>query len=143
MARPNSRIVNKEPKVSINPEINKIPVKSVDIIVSSGIIRNLFLERCQELKVSPYTIGKLVGISPEYLKREYIKNTKPKATYKISQGRLLKMLKIVGVDVRVLLSVVPIDKHKEWLKLKGINLTESNQYDPDQKFDTQSKWCGR
>jgi hypothetical protein len=142
MARPNARIVHKKKKLPKNNFANTNGSnKSVDIIVSSGRIRNLFLERCDELKTSPYTIAKMAGVNELHFSEYYINKENPKETMMLTQNRLIKMLKIVGIDVRVVLAVSPIEKHREWLKLKGIVIPESKRYDTDQKFDKKSKWC--
>lgn len=73
----------------------------LDIIISSGIIKRTFFERCQELNLDPYSVAISAGISLNAFKEHYVKNPIPSATHTLPQEKFIKMLEIVGIDIKV------------------------------------------
>jgi hypothetical protein len=137
MARPSRYKKRKD----LSSGLKYYPTQSVDIIISSGRIRTLFLQRCDELKVNPYKIAEMAGINANHFRDYYVHKEKPKVTTFLSQYKMIKALKIVGIDIRVLVAVTPIDKHKQFLAKKGITLQKAKRHDSLTKFDKKSQWC--
>ena len=52
----------------------------IDVVVSSGKIRQMFFQRCKDLKLDPYTVAMKVGITFNSFKKNYVKTSKPRCT---------------------------------------------------------------
>ena len=84
--------------------------KYIDVIVSSGLIKQEFLKRCNELSIDPYAVGLKASISTNILRDHYINDAFPKCSSSFPQKKFLKMIELVGIDVRVTVILKPLDK---------------------------------
>lgn len=92
----------------------------IDVIVSSGKIRRLFFTRCKELKVDPYRIAIQAGFSINVFKKYYVNTAEPVCTRSFNQEKFLKMIELVGIDIKVLIKMKPFEETYVELKEKGI-----------------------
>lgn len=99
----------------------------LDIIISSGAIKKQFIERCQELKVSPYTVALATGVSYHAMKHHYINNPCPSASHNLSQEKFLNMLEAVGIDIRVIVKVSSVDEAKERMVKYKVGLSKKDK----------------
>jgi len=100
--------------------INK-SYRYVDVIISSGQIKKLLFERCKQLQINIYSLCFKVGINPTAFRENYVKNQYPSALSSIPQDKFLNMLEIVGINVRVLVSIEDFEQvHKRISKDNSI-----------------------
>lgn len=92
----------------------------IDIVVSSGEIRKLFFQRCKDLKLDPYRVGMAAGIAPRRLKQDYVNTQNPRCSKYFEQDKFLKMIELVGIDIKVLVKVKPFAETYVRLREKGI-----------------------
>lgn len=111
--------IKKKKKVTSSFE-ERTRFQYIDIIISSGKIKKLFFERCLELELNPYSVAMTAKISMSAFKTHYVNNPCPSATQTLPQEKVINMLEMVGIDVRVLIKVHPIDKAKEIAKNNNI-----------------------
>lgn len=86
---------------------NETTYKHIDVIVSSGNVRKLFFERCKELKLDPIKVAQKAGIAPSTFNSHYIQKAEPVCTKGLPQDKFIKMLEIVGFDIKVLIKMKP------------------------------------
>lgn len=79
--------------------------KYIDVIISSGEIKKLFFRRCQELKLQPKAVAMEAGIRPGTFDSAYLKEVLPVATKRFNQQSFIKMLELVGINIKVIVSV--------------------------------------
>jgi hypothetical protein len=79
--------------------------KYIDVIISSGEIKKLFFRRCQELKLQPKSVAMEAGIRPGTFDSAYLKEVLPVATKRFNQQSFIKMLELVGINIKVIVSV--------------------------------------
>ena len=99
---------------------NERNFKYLDVIVSSGEIRKRFFTRCKELQIDPVRLAIEVGMSPSAFKKNYINNHEPVCTRSFDQEKFLKMIELVGIDIKVLVTMKPFSETYVRLKQKGI-----------------------
>jgi hypothetical protein len=109
-------MVKKKKSNSISSFEERTRFQYIDIIISSGKIKKLFFERCLELELNPYSVAMTAKISMNAFKKHYVNNPCPSATHTMPQEKFLNMLEMVGIDIRVLIKVQPIEKAKEIAK---------------------------
>jgi hypothetical protein len=85
----------------------------LDIIISSGIIKRMFFERCQELEINPNSVAFSVGVSIHAFRTHYVNNPCPSATNTFPQEKFIKMLERVGIDIKVVVSQLSIEETLE------------------------------
>lgn len=101
-------------------KFNEAKFKYLDVIVSSGIIRKQFFTRCKDLNIDPYRVAMAAGIKVSTFKRCYVDVAEPQPTRSFDQEKFLKMIELVGIDVKVLIKVKPYSETYVKLKEKGI-----------------------
>jgi hypothetical protein len=94
--------------------------KYADIIVSSGIIRREFFERCKELRIDPIKLAVKHGISINAFNTNYVKTEFPQCTKSFDQEKFLKMIESIGINIRVSVILKPLSEVSVELKKKGI-----------------------
>ena len=94
--------------------------KHLDLIVSSGEIRQRFFQRCKDMKVDPYHVAMAAGISINSFKVNYVKQANPICTKSFDQEKFIKMIGFVGIDIRILVNPKPFNETYVRLKEKGI-----------------------
>lgn len=90
-----------------------------DVIVSSGEIRRLFFQRCRDLQIDPNTLAIKHGISINSFSVNYVKTEFPQCTRTFDQEKFLKMIESIGINIRVLVAVKPLEEISVQLKEKG------------------------
>ena len=81
----------------------------IDVIISSGEIKKLFFRRCQELKLQPKSVAMEAGIRPGTFDSAYLKEVLPVATKRFNQQAFIKMLELVGINIKVIVSVDDVE----------------------------------
>jgi hypothetical protein len=99
---------------------NERHFKYLDIIVSSGEIRKRFFSRCKELQIDPIRVALEVGLSASSFKKNYINSHEPVCTRGFDQEKFLKMVELVGIDIKVLVVPKPFAETYVRLKEKGL-----------------------
>lgn len=89
--------------------------KHLDLIVSSGEIRQRFFQRCKDLNIDPYRVAIKAGITITSFKKNYVDNAEPICTKSFDQEKFIKMIKLVGIDIRVFVNVKPF--HETYVRL--------------------------
>jgi hypothetical protein len=81
----------------------------LDIIISSGIIKREFFERCLDMQVDPVSVAMSVGIAQSSFYEHYVKNPCPSASQTLPQEKFINMLELVGIDVKVVISKLSVE----------------------------------
>lgn len=89
---------------------NEHSYKHIDVIVSSGNIRKMFFQRCKDLKLDPIKVAMKVGIKPTTFNSHYIMKAEPVCTKGLPQDKFIKMLEIVGIDIKVVIKMKPFEE---------------------------------
>lgn len=95
---------------------NDLKFRYFDIIVSSGVIRREFFRRCKDLNLDPIRLAEKHGIVGSTFEKNYIKNDVPECTRSFSQEHFLKMLESIGIDIKVIVSLKPLEDTYRKLK---------------------------
>ena len=90
-----------------------------DVIVSSGEIKRLFFQRCKDLKIDPNTLAIKHGISVHSFSVNYVKTQYPQCTRTFDQEKFLKMIESIGINVRVVVALKPLEEISVQLKKEG------------------------
>lgn len=106
---------------------NESRFKYIDVIVSSGEIRQLFFERCKTLKLDPNQVALKAGIPYSTFTKNYIKNPEPVCTREFNQEAVIKMLSFVGIDIKVLIKVKPFSETYVRLIENGLIKPQNNE----------------
>lgn len=88
----------------------------LDVIISSGEIRKLFFQRCKELDINPYSLAMSAGLSVKSFRDNYVMTEIPHCSKTFPQEKFIKMLEMIGINVKVTISVLPAEKAKENIK---------------------------
>ncbi|MHA1166318.1 MAG: hypothetical protein ACTSRU_00740 [Candidatus Hodarchaeales archaeon] len=99
---------------------NEHTYKHIDVIVSSGNIRKMFFERCKELKLDPIKVAMKAGIKPTTFNSHYIMKAEPVCTKGLPQDKFIKMLEMVGFEIKVLIKMKPFNEVYVELKENGL-----------------------
>jgi len=91
-----------------------------DIVVSSGEIRRLFFQRCRDLGVDPNSLAMRHGISVNAFNTHYVRTSFPQCTRTFDQEKFLKMIESIGINIRVVVALKPLDEVSVELKERGI-----------------------
>lgn len=94
----------------------------IDVIVSSGRIRRAFFQRCKDLSIDPMRIALRAGFSASAFKRHYLNCPKPTAKNGFPQEQFIEMLKIVGIEIKVLVKTKPFSE--TYVELEKHNLID-------------------
>ena len=94
--------------------------KHLDLIVSSGEIRQRFFQRCKDMNIDPYRVAMAAGITINSFKINYVNNPNPICTKSFDQEKFIKMIGLVGIDVRILINMKPFGETYVRLTNKGI-----------------------
>jgi hypothetical protein len=94
--------------------------KHLDLIVSSGEIRQRFFQRCKDMNLDPYHVAIKAGITINSFKVNYVHNANPICTKSFDQEKFLKMISLVGIDIRILVNVKPFNETYVRLIKEGI-----------------------
>jgi len=86
--------------------------KYLDIIVSSGEIKKLILDRAEILGLSIYQVCEEAGMNYDYFKKFYLQKQEPQCSFKLRQLDIIRMAKVVGVEIRLTVLTTPIDQVK-------------------------------
>lgn len=90
-----------------------------DVIVSSGEIRRLFFQRCKDLKIDPHSLAIKHGISVNAFSVNYVKTQYPQCTRSFDQEKFLKMIESIGINVRVVVALKPLEEISVQFKKEG------------------------
>lgn len=88
----------------------------LDVIISSGEIRKLFFQRCKELDIDPYSLAMSANISVKSFRDNYVMTEVPHCSKTFPQEKFIKMLEMIGINVRVTISILSAEKAKENIK---------------------------
>lgn len=103
---------------------NQNRFKYIDIILSSGEIKKIFFKRCLQLGMDPMILCNRVGIPYTTFKHRYIFSDDPMCSADFDQERFIKMLEFVGIDIKILAKVKPLEE--TYVKLKELGLLRVN-----------------
>jgi len=106
---------------------NESNFKHIDVIVSSGVIRKEFFTRCKVLKLDHIKVAMKAGISPASFKTNYINEPEPVCTKSFNQMNFIKMIGIVGIEIKVLTILKPFNEVYVNLDQKGLLNNENNE----------------
>lgn len=81
----------------------------LDLIVSSGEIKKLIKRRAEELNVSLYNVAQEADISWDTFKKNYLQADEPYCSPSLRQEHIIKVLEILGVQIRVQLIEEPLE----------------------------------
>ena len=91
------------------PKNDEISYKNADVIVSSSVLRKLFLQRCAEINLSPYDVAYFgCGIKKRFIKEYWIGTIDPRVSKSFTQEDVIKLLKHVGIEVKVTAILKPL-----------------------------------
>ena len=99
------------PSKKTTPKFGQDRYKHIDIIVSSGRIRREFFSRCKLMELNSVTVAMKAGLSIRAFNEEYLNNTEPVACSKLPQDKFIKMLELVGIEIKVQVILKPLDKN--------------------------------
>ena len=108
--------------------------KFADVIVDSGELKKLIIQRAKDLKVRQYHLCDILNISwPSW--RKYLENDKNLSTPTLRQEHIIEVAKALGINVRITLVVKDIDKvDVSNFKLPYNSESERRQYIKDKKI---------
>lgn len=92
----------------------------IDVLVSSGEIRRHFFQRCKDLSLDPVVVALKAGFTASAFKRHYLNCPKPTAKNGFPQDKFIKMLEIVGIEIKILTILKPF--HETYVELEKNNL---------------------
>jgi hypothetical protein len=135
-------VTGKAKKEFIRRVNQRVTYKSIDVVVSSGVLRKKFIERCRELDIKPTTVGELAGIPANILKTFYLEHKFPRTTKFVTQRKVMRMFELVGMKIRVLCSIQDIDEVREEMTKRKLVLFNNgyNFADQNKKLDSKPKW---
>lgn len=72
------------------------------------------------MNIDPYRIAMSAGITINSFKKNYVNNPNPICTKSFDQEKFIKMIELVGIDIRILINPKPF--HETYVRLikKGI-----------------------
>ena len=94
--------------------------KHLDLLVSSGEIRQRFFKRCKEMNIDPYRVAIKAGITINSFKVNYVNNPDPICTKSFDQEMFVKMIGFVGIDIKILVIPKPFQETYVRLIKEGI-----------------------
>lgn len=98
---------------------NKYGIRYIDILISSGNLKDEFLKRCSDLDVEPERVAIEAGITAHAFNKEWLKSTAPKCSQVFDQERFIKMFQLVGINLRVTMYKTEVrEEDLEWIKYK-------------------------
>ena len=106
---------------------NESKFKHIDIIVSSGVIKKEFFARCKVLNLDPMKVAMKAGIKPSTFKTQYINEPEPVCTQSFDQMKFIKMIAIVGVEIKVLTILQPFNEVYVNLEQHGLLNTQNDE----------------
>lgn len=89
----------------------------VDIVTASRKLAQLFIQRCAEFNVSPMAVCKEAGITTSQYEAWTQSLDPDNASKKISQGEIIRLLRLVHVDIQLTHVVKP----KETMSEEDVN----------------------
>lgn len=88
---------------------NETHFNYLDVIVSSGKIKREFFSRCKELNIDPLKLALKVGISKKAFIEQYQRTEEPHCTKSFSQDKFIEMIELVGIDIKILVKLKPLE----------------------------------
>ena len=82
----------------------------LDIIVSSGELKKLILDRTEELGLSHWQVCQAAGLSYKYYKEFYLEQAEPLCSNKLRQMDMIRIANILGLEFKFIIVKTPIEK---------------------------------
>jgi len=92
------------------PKNDEISYKNRDVIVSSNVIKKLFIQRCLEMNMSPYDVAFLgLGKKKRFIKNYWLDTVDPRVSKSFTQDDVIELLKYVGIEIKITAILKPLE----------------------------------